>query len=120
MNPDDFRGPGFKSGYDPMWIDLLRKHVERPFHVLVGGGDQLYCDSYASMHLCHPKYSRFSARLTREPEIQEWILAKPSMKKNFPLTGEIVSCVDRFFFNHYCSSFRMGAFARANSSMCVS
>lgn len=100
VNPDDFRGPGFKSGYDPMWIDLLRKHVERPFHVLVGGGDQLYCDL-----------------LTREPEIQEWILAKPSMKKNFPLTGEIVSCVDRFFFNHYCSSFRMGAFARANSSI---
>ncbi|KAG1877803.1 hypothetical protein DFJ58DRAFT_752768 [Suillus subalutaceus] len=100
VNPDDFRGPGFKSGYDPMWIDLLRKHVERPFHVLVGGGDQLYCDS-----------------LTREPEIQEWILAKSSIKKNFPLTGEIVSCVDRFFFNHYCSSFRMGAFARANSSI---
>ncbi|KAG2157403.1 hypothetical protein DEU56DRAFT_764466 [Suillus clintonianus] len=100
VNPDDFRGPGFKSGYDPMWVDLLRKHVERPFHVLVGGGDQLYCDS-----------------LTREPEIQEWILAKPSTKKNFPLTGEIASCIDRFFFNHYCSSFRMGAFARANSSI---
>lgn len=100
VNPDDFRGPGFKSGYDPMWIDLLRKHVERPFHVLVGGGDQLYCDS-----------------LTQEPEMQEWILAKPSTKKNFPLNGEIASCVDRFFFNHYCSSFRMGAFARANSSI---
>ncbi|KAG0705021.1 hypothetical protein DFH29DRAFT_908455 [Suillus ampliporus] len=100
VNQDDFRGPGFKSGYDPMWVDLLRQHVERPFHVLVGGGDQLYCDS-----------------LTREPAIQEWILAKPSAKKNFPLTGEIVSCIDRFFFNHYCSSFRMGAFARANSSI---
>ncbi|KAG1754457.1 hypothetical protein EDB19DRAFT_1892451 [Suillus lakei] len=100
VNPDDFRGPGFKNGYDPMWVDLLRKHVEQPFHVLVGGGDQLYCDS-----------------LTREPEIQEWILAKPSTKKIFPLTAEIVSCVDRFFFNHYCSSFRMGAFARANSSI---
>lgn len=100
INPDDFRGPGFKSGYDPMWIDLLRKHVERPFHVLVGGGDQLYCDS-----------------LTREPEMQEWILAKPSTKRNIPLTSEIASCVDRFFFNHYCSSFRMGAFARANSSI---
>ncbi|KAG2158423.1 uncharacterized protein EDB93DRAFT_1077236 [Suillus bovinus] len=100
VNPDDFRGPGFKSGYDPMWTDLLQKHVERPFHVLVGGGDQLYCDS-----------------VTREPEIQEWILAKPSMKKNLPLTDEIVSSVDRFFFNHYCGSFRMGAFARANSSI---
>lgn len=45
VNPDDFRGPGFKSGYDPVWMDLLSKHAETPFHALVGGGDQLYCDS---------------------------------------------------------------------------
>ena len=44
MNPDDFRGPGFQTGYDPVWVDLLAKHAEQPFHVLVGGGDQLYCD----------------------------------------------------------------------------
>ncbi|KIO06426.1 hypothetical protein M404DRAFT_999082 [Pisolithus tinctorius Marx 270] len=45
VNPDDFRGPGFRSGYDPMWVDLLQQHSQKPFHVLVGGGDQLYCDS---------------------------------------------------------------------------
>ncbi|OAX39189.1 hypothetical protein K503DRAFT_799850 [Rhizopogon vinicolor AM-OR11-026] len=100
VNQDDFKGPGFQSGYDPMWVDLMHKHVEQPFHVLVGGGDQLYCDS-----------------LTREPEMQKWLLTKPSMKKTFPLTPEIVSCIDRFFFNHYCNSFRRGAFARANSSI---
>ena len=46
VNPDDFRGSGFDSGYDPVWIDLLQKHDEAPFHVLVGGGDQIYCDGY--------------------------------------------------------------------------
>lgn len=46
VNPDDFRGPGFQSGYDPCWVDLLSKHAEEPFHVLVGGGDQLYCDGW--------------------------------------------------------------------------
>ena len=46
VNPDNFRGPGFRSGYDPLWTDLLFKHAEQPFHALVGGGDQLYCDSY--------------------------------------------------------------------------
>ncbi|KAH7912158.1 hypothetical protein BJ138DRAFT_1005044 [Hygrophoropsis aurantiaca] len=108
VNQDEFRGPGFKNGYDPMWIDLLQKHAQEPFHVLVGGGDQLYCDS-----------------LTREPEMQDWVTQqKPEGKKNYPLTQEIAQCIDRFFFNHYCSSFRNGAFARANSSipmlnMCV-
>jgi hypothetical protein len=45
INPDDFRGPGFNTGYDPVWSDLLQKHEEQPFHVLMGGGDQLYCDA---------------------------------------------------------------------------
>lgn len=34
VNPDDFCGP------DPMWADVLRKHAEKPFHVMLGGGDQ--------------------------------------------------------------------------------
>lgn len=44
VNPDDFKGVGYDSGYDPVWIDLLRRHEEKPFHIMVGGGDQLYCD----------------------------------------------------------------------------
>ncbi|KAF5330481.1 hypothetical protein D9619_005986 [Psilocybe cf. subviscida] len=101
VNPDDFRGPGFKSGYDPVWMDLLSKHSETPFHALVGGGDQLYCDS-----------------LMREPEMQEWVSkTKPGDKKNFPLSREMELAIDRFFFNHYCQSFRRGAFARANCSI---
>ncbi|KAF9069811.1 hypothetical protein BDP27DRAFT_1324632 [Rhodocollybia butyracea] len=101
VNPDDFRGPGFQSGYDPCWIDLLAHHHEEPFHVLVGGGDQLYCDG-----------------LTREPELQEWVAKiKPEDKQSYPLTDEILQAIDRFYFNHYCQVFRSGAFARANSSI---
>lgn len=54
----------------------------------------------------------------REPEMQEWChVMKPEEKKSYQLTEEIASAIDRFFFNHYCQSFRSGAFARANSSM---
>lgn len=101
VNPDDFRGPGFQSGYDPVWADLLEKHAEAPYHALVGGGDQLYCDG-----------------IVREPEMQEWVGTKiPEKKKNYPLTEEMRFAIDRFYFNHYCQVFRSGAFARANSSM---
>ncbi|KNZ75467.1 hypothetical protein J132_02800 [Termitomyces sp. J132] len=78
VNQDDFCGPGFKSGYDPVWMDLLAKHNETPFHALVGGGDQLYCDS-----------------LMREPELQRWITMKPDEKLRYPLTDEIASTIDR-------------------------
>lgn len=79
------------------------RHAEEPFHVLIGGGDQIYCDG-----------------ITREPELQEWVTQnKPEKKINFQLTEEMRFAIDRFYFNHYCHSFRSGAFARANSSMCV-
>ncbi|TCD65630.1 hypothetical protein EIP91_002435 [Steccherinum ochraceum] len=101
VNPDDFRGPGYATGYDPVWTDLLHKHTEQPFHALVGGGDQLYCDA-----------------IVREPEMQAWVTCtKAEKKRNFPLSEEMRFAIDRFYFNHYCQVFRSGAFARANSSI---
>ena len=120
INPDDFRGPGFKSGYDPVWMDLLSKHVEKPFHVLVGGGDQLYCDGsvFPSFLLAVVSKLSISRRMMREHDMQDWVSKmKPEDKKTFPLTPEIETCIDRYLFNHYCQHFRSGAFARANSSM---
>ena len=118
MNPDDFRGPGFKSGYDPVWMDLLTKHNEQPFHVLVGGGDQLYCDVYAPSVQCISNELRFIPSLMREPEMQEWVtMSRPEDKKSFMISPEMELGIDRFFFNHYCHAFRRGAFARANCSM---
>ncbi|KAH7107375.1 hypothetical protein BKA62DRAFT_683171 [Auriculariales sp. MPI-PUGE-AT-0066] len=101
VNSDDFRGPGFSSGYDPVWMDLLEQHSTSPFHVLVGGGDQLYCDS-----------------IVREPELQGWVTHKDAFhKQEHEVTDELRTAVDRFYFSHYCTSFRAGAFARANSSI---
>ncbi|KAF9133217.1 hypothetical protein BGX30_012378, partial [Mortierella sp. GBA39] len=44
------------GGANPLWNDALAKHTEHPYHVMVGGGDQLYCDS-----------------LLEEPEMKEWL-----------------------------------------------
>lgn len=41
----------------------------------------------------------------------------PEKKKHYVLTDEMRFAIDRFYFNHYCQTFRSGAFARANSSM---
>lgn len=101
VNSDDFRGPGFNSGYDPVWIDLLKKHEEAPFHVLVGGGDQIYCDG-----------------LVREPEMQEWLnLPRPELKLKYQITPEMRSAMDRYFFSHYVRQYQAGAFARATASI---
>ncbi|QRV86604.1 transcription factor btf3 [Ceratobasidium sp. AG-Ba] len=101
INPDDFRGPGHSSGFDPLWTDLLEKHAEKPYHALVGGGDQIYCDA-----------------LMREPELQGYVgLKTPKEKISAVLTDEIAFAIDRFYFSHYCLVFRNGSFAKANSSI---
>jgi hypothetical protein len=54
----------------------------------------------------------------REPELQDWVNTKdPEERIAFKMSTEVALAIDRFFFSHYCNSFRRGAFARANSSM---
>ena len=59
-------------------------------------------------------------RVAREPELQEWI-QHPNRKEKmrYSVTQDMLDAIDRFYFNHYCKSYRSGAFARAISSMCV-
>lgn len=97
---------GFTSGYDPLWEDLLDKHEDKPFHCLVGGGDQIYCDRCA----CPPaprllpgwplseadkRPPPFSS-LMFEPEMQEWANAGTAHAKiNASLTPEVMFAIDR-------------------------
>lgn len=74
--------------------------------------------SLASASVCLG--SKLCFRVAREPEMQEWVSHKKRKEKlSFRLNQEMLDAIDRFYFNHYCRSFRSGAFARANSSMYV-
>lgn len=77
------------------------------------------CTVTGRLSYCAAKVSILTVRsLTREPELQEWVSkSRPDERKSYQLTDEILEAIDRFYFNHYCQSFRSGAFARANSSM---
>jgi hypothetical protein len=115
------KGRGFRVGMTLCGLISCRNMANNHFMYL---WEEEISYTATRMCLCIPiildnHASPLTVRLTREPEMQEWLLAKSSLKKNFPLTPAITSCIDRFFFNHYCSSFRRGAFARANSSMYV-
>ncbi|RCI07999.1 hypothetical protein L249_7789 [Ophiocordyceps polyrhachis-furcata BCC 54312] len=41
VRPDDLSGP------DPLWRDVLNTHQTQPFHVMIGGGNQIYNDGIA-------------------------------------------------------------------------
>jgi len=55
----------------------MGKHAEEPFHMLMGGGDQLYCDG-----------------VIRELELQDWVrMTKQGGKKNHQSTDEILFAI---------------------------
>ncbi|KAK8072391.1 hypothetical protein PG996_005739 [Apiospora saccharicola] len=96
VNPDDFSGP------DPMWRDVLNNHQTRPFHVMIGGGDQIYND----------------AIMRETKHFQDWLMIKnPLHKHNAPFTPEMQDEVEEFYLERYSMWFSQGLFGLANSQI---
>jgi hypothetical protein len=96
VDPDHFSGP------DPMWRDVLNTHQSRPFHVMIGGGDQIYNDA-----------------VSRETTIfQDWLSIKnPHEKHQFPFSPELKNELESFYLERYCMWFSQGLFGMANSQI---
>jgi PhoD related phosphatase len=87
------------SGPDPLWRDVLNEHQTRPFHVMIGGGDQIYCD-----------------KVLHESDLfEEWTRIKnPHSKQNAPFSAEFKAELETFYLNHYADWFSHGLFSLAN------
>lgn len=96
VNPDELSGP------DPMWRDVLNSHQSRPFHVMIGGGDQLYCDA-----------------VMRQTQLfKEWLVIRnPLHKHNAPFTVEMQDELEWFYLERYCMWFSQGLFGLANAQI---
>lgn len=96
VTPDDLSGP------DPLWRDVLNNHQSRPFHVMLGGGDQLYCDA-----------------VMRKTELfQDWLMIRnPLHKHNAPFTSDMQDELEEFYLERYCTWFSQGLFGLANSQI---
>ncbi|CAK7269120.1 hypothetical protein SEPCBS119000_003405 [Sporothrix epigloea] len=90
------------SGPDPMWRDVLNTHQTQPFHVMIGGGDQIYNDAIMNdTHIFH-----------------DWLtIRNPVTKGNMPLTPEMQDEMESFYLNRYAMWFSQGLFSLANSQI---
>ncbi|KAH6669570.1 hypothetical protein B0J14DRAFT_672588 [Halenospora varia] len=96
VDPDSFNGP------DPLWRDVLNTHQTQPFHVMLGGGDQIYND----VVMIDTKYFR------------EWTEMKdPHHKEVAPFTTELQNELESFYLNQYCTWFSQGMFGLATSQI---
>lgn len=83
---------GFSAGTDEeewhgcaLWKDVLRIHIEKPFHVMIGGGDQIYNDGV-----------RHGGPLT------DWTNIKnPKRRRNYKFGTELRAECDDYYFQNY-------------------
>ncbi|KAL4961510.1 uncharacterized protein BDV14DRAFT_180284 [Aspergillus stella-maris] len=98
--------PGVDSdklcGPDPLWRDVLNEHQTRPFHVMVGGGDQIFNDKVTSNSI----------------HFQEWLKIKDASEKyETPLNPEFKNELENGYLESYSSWFSQGLFSLANSQI---
>lgn len=96
---------GFSVGIDEeawsgpaLWNDVLRVHEKKPFHVMVGGGDQIYNDNV-----------RVDGPLRAWTEI-----GNPRRRREYPFDAKMRNECDEFYFQNYIKWFSTEPFASAN------
>ncbi|KAJ8105833.1 hypothetical protein OPT61_g9942 [Boeremia exigua] len=96
VDPKQFCGP------DPMWRDVLNSHQSRPFHVMLGGGDQIYND----------------AAMKQTTLFRQWTENRNPMDKHHtPFSEEMQNELEQFYLDRYSMWFSQGLFGMANSQI---
>lgn len=85
VTPEDFKGD--------LWRDVLRHHEAQHYHVMLGGGDQIYCDTVK----------------LNCPPIAVWANEKSSKKKRtMQFTPKDKQITEEYILNHYIAWFGQG------------
>lgn len=96
---------GFSVGTDMdawvgpnLWNDVLRIHEEKPFHVMVGGGDQIYNDG-----------------IRVDGPLKPWTaIGNPQKRRNFPFDEKMRAECDEYYYNNYVRWYNTEPFRTGN------
>ncbi|KJZ72614.1 hypothetical protein HIM_07973 [Hirsutella minnesotensis 3608] len=99
---------GFSVGTDedafsgaPLWNDVLRKHEHAPFHVMVGGGDQIYNDG-----------------IRVNGPLRAWTdIGNPKKRREFPFAEKLRAECDDYYLQNYIRWYDSKPFAMANGQI---
>jgi PhoD related phosphatase len=96
---------GFSVGTDEdawsgpaLWSDVLRVHKEKPFHVMIGGGDQIYNDN---VRVIGP--------------LKEWTdIKNPIKRRDYQFNEDLRQRCDDHYYNNYIRWYGTEPFKSAN------
>lgn len=84
-----------------LWEDIEVRHASQPYHVLIGGGDQVYADSIL--------YDR--------GDFEAWASQSFQQGNQVPLTAAMDDQLQEFYFDLYCSRWKDPTLARIMASV---
>lgn len=99
---------GFSVGTDvdawsgpALWNDVIRMHDQKPFHVMIGGGDQIYNDS-----------------VRVDGPLKPWTdIGNPHKRREFPFDQKMRDECDEYYFNNYVKWYGHKPFSTANGQI---
>ncbi|KAF2829121.1 hypothetical protein CC86DRAFT_318167 [Ophiobolus disseminans] len=99
---------GFSVGTDvdawsgpALWNDVLRMHEQKPFHVMIGGGDQIYNDG-----------------VRVDGPLKEWTaIHNPHKRRDYPFGEKMRADCDEYYFNNYVKWYGQRPFSTANGQI---
>ncbi|KAI0159506.1 hypothetical protein GGR57DRAFT_426563 [Xylariaceae sp. FL1272] len=99
---------GFSVGTDEdawsgaaLWNDVLRHHAKAPFHVMIGGGDQIYNDG-----------------IRVNGPLREWTdISNPKKRRDYPFPDSLRRACDEYYLNNYIRWYSTEPFASANGQI---
>ncbi|EGY21779.1 hypothetical protein HYQ45_016773 [Verticillium longisporum] len=99
---------GFSVGTDEeaysglaLWNDVTRRHREKPFHVMIGGGDQIYNDGI-----------RVSGPLRAWTDI-----SNPTKRRHYPFPEKLRQACDDYYLKNYIKWYSREPFAGMNGTI---
>ncbi|KAI1460508.1 hypothetical protein F4805DRAFT_454930 [Annulohypoxylon moriforme] len=99
---------GFSVGTDEdawsgpaLWNDVMRSHAKSPFHVMIGGGDQIYNDG-----------------IRVKGPLREWTdIGNPKKRRDFPFPESLREACDDYYLKNYIRWYSTEPFAAANGQI---
>ncbi|KAI1874381.1 hypothetical protein JX265_004589 [Neoarthrinium moseri] len=99
---------GFSVGTDEeawsgpaLWNDVLRRHAEAPFHVMLGGGDQIYNDG-----------------IRVNGPLRQWTdIGNPKKRREYPFPEKLRAECDDYYLQNYIRWYSTEPFAQANGQI---
>lgn len=101
---------GFSVGTDEeawsgpaLWNDVMRRHAEVPFHIMIGGGDQIYNDG-----------------IRVNGPLRTWTdISNPKKRRDYPFPEKLRAECDDYYLKNYIRWYSTEPFASANGQIAM-